>query len=167
MRTATDSRLRLALLCLLLGIYLLVYIPQISSADGEAILAVAAATVRHGTPDIGVFGASDALFAFDRSRMGTFGADGAYYSKKGVVPSVALIPLLLLGLYNWARFGSPFSTGCQFAAGEGQQPRRGAAVQDERLRREAVLDARDAQHHRAAHVGWIARRAANRTAGDR
>ena len=94
--TLTDHRLRLALVCLLLGVYLLVYTPNINSADGEAILAVTASTLRHGVPDIGVIGASDALQPFDMSRMGTFGADGAYYSKKGLTPSIALMPLVLL-----------------------------------------------------------------------
>jgi hypothetical protein len=100
--TLTDHRLRLALACLLLGIYLLVYTPNINSADGEAILAVTASTLRHGVPDIGVIGASDALQPFDMSRMGTFGRDGAYYSKKGVTPSIALAPLVLLArLLPW------------------------------------------------------------------
>jgi hypothetical protein len=94
--TLTDHGLRLALACLLLGLYLLVYTPNINSADGEAILAVTASTLRHGVPDIGVIGASDALQPFDMSRMGTFGRDGAYYSKKGVTPSIALVPLVLL-----------------------------------------------------------------------
>src|SRR5215813_8448063 len=91
-----DNRLRLVLACLLCGLYLLVYTPLINSADGEAILAVTASTLRHGLPDIAVMGADDALQPFDRSRMGTFGADGAYYSKKGVTPSIALTPLVLL-----------------------------------------------------------------------
>jgi hypothetical protein len=100
--TLIDHRLRLALACLLLGLYLLVYTPNINSADGEAILAVTASTLRHGVPDIGVMGASDALQPFDMSRMGTFGRDGAYYSKKGVTPSIALAPLVLLGrLLPW------------------------------------------------------------------
>jgi len=98
----TDHRLRLSLACLLLGLYLLVYIPYPNSADGEAILAVTASTLRHGVPDIGVIGASDALQPFDMSRMGTFGQDGAYYSKKGITPSVALVPLVLLSdLLPW------------------------------------------------------------------
>ncbi len=100
--TLNDHRLRLALACLLLGLYLLVYTPNINSADGEAILAVTASTLGHGVPDIGVIGASDALQPFDMSRMGTFGLDGAYYSKKGVTPSIMLAPLLLLArLLPW------------------------------------------------------------------
>ncbi|MEO8607548.1 MAG: hypothetical protein ABI690_06690 [Chloroflexota bacterium] len=92
----TDFRLRLSLTCILIGVYLLVYVPRVSSIDGEAILGAAAATVRHGVPDIAVVGANDALLPFDMSRMGTFGLDGAYYSKKGVTPSVALVPLVVL-----------------------------------------------------------------------
>lgn len=98
----TDFRLRLSLVCLLLGIYLLVYVPRVNSIDGEAILGAAAATVRHGVPDISVVGANDALLPFEMSRMGTFGLDGAYYSKKGVTPSIALVPLVVLAeVFPW------------------------------------------------------------------
>ncbi|MCC6616863.1 MAG: hypothetical protein IT320_25545 [Anaerolineae bacterium] len=90
-----DQRLRWFLFCLVLGVYLLVYIPQPDSADGNAVLAVTASTLRFGTPDISVLAADDARFEFDMSRMGTFGVDGALYSKKGVAPSIALIPLVL------------------------------------------------------------------------
>jgi hypothetical protein len=92
----TDFRLRLSLACFLIGLYLLVYAPRINSADGEAILAVTASTLRHGIPDVAAIGANDALLPFEMSRMGTFGLDGNYYSKKGVTPSVALVPLVLL-----------------------------------------------------------------------
>ncbi len=91
---SVDNRLRLSLACLLLGLYLLVYVPRINSADGEAILAVAAAAMRHGIPDIAVTGANEALIPFEFARMGAFGMDGGYYSKKGVTPSLALLPLV-------------------------------------------------------------------------
>ncbi|MBE0689614.1 MAG: hypothetical protein IH587_05770, partial [Anaerolineae bacterium] len=90
-----DHRLRWFLFCLVLSIYLLVYIPQPDSADGNAVLAVTSTTLRYGTPDISVLAADDAQFEFDMSRMGTFGADGALYSKKGLAPSIALVPLVL------------------------------------------------------------------------
>jgi hypothetical protein len=96
MLTTHDHKLRLALACLLLGVYLLVYSPRVNSADGEAILNVTASTLRHGIPDIGAMGASEALLPFEMSRMGSFGLDGAYYSKKGVTPSIALAPLVVL-----------------------------------------------------------------------
>jgi len=90
-----DHRLRWFLFCLVLGVYLLVYIPQPDSADGNAVLAVTTSTLRYGTPDISVLAADDARFEFDMSRMGTFGVDGALYSKKGVAPSIVLLPLVL------------------------------------------------------------------------
>ncbi len=91
-----DARLRILLGCLLLGIYLLFYSPHIDSADGQAMLAVTTATLRHGTPDIGATAALDALLPLQMSRMGAFGVDGALYAKKGVTPSLALAPLVLL-----------------------------------------------------------------------
>ncbi len=97
-----DLRLCLSLACILLGLYMLVYIPQVNSADGEAILAVTTSTLRHGLPDIDNMGASEALLPFEMSRMGSFGLDGAYYSKKGVTPSVALAPLVILAeVFPW------------------------------------------------------------------
>ncbi len=80
---------------ILLAGYLLVYINTPDSADGDAILAVSAALVRSGSADISVIGAQDALFEHDMSRMGVFGLDGALYSKKGVAPSLALLPLTI------------------------------------------------------------------------
>ncbi|MBI5671542.1 MAG: hypothetical protein HZC41_26420 [Chloroflexi bacterium] len=93
---SVDTRLRVLLGCLLLGVYLLVYTPRPDSADGQAILAVTAATLRHGVPEIGAIGALDALLPLQMARMGAFGVDGAPYSKKGITPSLALLPLVLL-----------------------------------------------------------------------
>jgi hypothetical protein len=84
------------LFSLLVGLYLLVYTPRLNSIDGQAILAVSTALVREGRFDIGVIGAEDALLPFDKARMGTFGQDGAWYSKKGITPSLALLPLAVL-----------------------------------------------------------------------
>ncbi|MCA9910857.1 MAG: hypothetical protein KC519_19510, partial [Anaerolineae bacterium] len=89
-----DRRLRWFLFCFLLSIYLLVYIPEPDSADGNAVLAVATAFLHQGTPDISAIASDDARFEFDMSRMGTFGVDGALYSKKGVAPSIVLLPLV-------------------------------------------------------------------------
>lgn len=104
MSDSVDNRLRLSLACLLLGLYALVYVPRINSADGEAILAVAASTIRHGIPDIAVTGANEAQIPFEFARMGAFGVDGAYYSKKGVTPSLTLLPLV------WIAEQLPFLT---------------------------------------------------------
>jgi len=41
-------------------------------------------------------GADDALQPFEHVAYGTFGVDGAYYSKKGVTPSVATHTVVLL-----------------------------------------------------------------------
>lgn len=87
---------RIALFSLLLGLYLLVYSPRLNSIDGQAILAVSTTFVRTGRFDIGVIGAADALLPFDKARMGTFGQDGAWYSKKGITPSLALLPFAAL-----------------------------------------------------------------------
>jgi hypothetical protein len=89
----TDQRLRWFVFLILVAAYLLIYINTPDSADGDALLAVSAALVRTGTADISVIGAQDAQFAYDMSRMGVFGVDGALYSKKGLTPSLALIPL--------------------------------------------------------------------------
>lgn len=79
----------------LLAVYLLVYVPAPRDIDGAAMLAVAASTVRHGSPDMGMIGADDALVP-PIGRMGSFGVDGAYYAKKGVTPSLLFSPFVLL-----------------------------------------------------------------------
>jgi hypothetical protein len=89
---ARDRRLRLFIFLILLASYLLAYISTPDSADGDALLAVSAAWVRTGTADVSTIGAQDAQFSFDMSRMGVFGIDGALYSKKGLAPSLALLP---------------------------------------------------------------------------
>jgi hypothetical protein len=83
----------LALFALLLSIYLLAYLNSPDSIDGDATLAVAVSWVQHGTPDIAQLGASESLLP-PMSRMGSFGQDGLLYSKKGVTPSVLLVPLV-------------------------------------------------------------------------
>lgn len=91
-----DLRLRWFIFLLLFALYLLIYTGIPDSADGKALLAVANAIVRQGDTDISVFGAEDARFQLERSRMGVFGQDGGYYSKKGITPSLALIPFVAL-----------------------------------------------------------------------
>jgi hypothetical protein len=88
-----DSRLRWALFCLLLGAYLLVYIPEPDSADGEAVLAVASAFVRTGSVDMHAAAYTDWLIP-PAGRLGSAGIDGATYTKKGLTPSLALLPFV-------------------------------------------------------------------------
>ncbi len=92
MSTSPDARLRILLACLLLGAYLLIYTRRVDSIDGQALLAAASAFVHHGVPQIGAIGAQDSLLPFDRSRMIAYGQDGAPYSKKGITPSLLLLP---------------------------------------------------------------------------
>lgn len=87
--------MRLSLFCLLLGIYLLVYLNRPDAIDGDATLAVTVSFVQHGTPDIAVLGASEGLLP-GLSRMGSFGTDGQLYSKKGVTPSLLLLPFVII-----------------------------------------------------------------------
>lgn len=91
-----DTRYRVLLFCLLLASYLLIYLPQPDSADGDAVLAVAAATLREGSPNINAVAYADWLLPMPASRMGAFGVDGALYAKKGPTPSLALLPLVAL-----------------------------------------------------------------------
>ncbi len=92
----TDARLRLTLFCLLLGTYLFVYVSTPGSADGDALLAVAASTARSGSPNIDSIAYADWLLPLPASRMGTFGVDGALYAKKAPTPSLAMTPLIPL-----------------------------------------------------------------------
>ena len=91
--TAQDRRLCLLLGGLLFAIYLLVYTGIPSTIDGKATLTVTSSFLKHGTPDIAIMGSAEALLP-PLARMGTFGADGLLYAKKGVVPSLVLLPLV-------------------------------------------------------------------------
>ncbi|MFN8418869.1 MAG: hypothetical protein U0528_06460 [Anaerolineae bacterium] len=86
-------RLKLILLGLLIAINTFAYIPAPEDADGVAMLAVAANLVRFGRADIDQAGAQDWLL-LPRGKMGSFGVDGALYAKKGITPTLALIPLV-------------------------------------------------------------------------
>ena len=90
---ASDTRLRLLLGAILLSAYLLVYMGVPSTIDGSATLAVTSSFVKHGTPDITVMGSAEALLP-PLARMGSFGPDGLLYAKKGVTPSLLLLPLV-------------------------------------------------------------------------
>ncbi|MBX3081241.1 MAG: phospholipid carrier-dependent glycosyltransferase [Anaerolineae bacterium] len=92
---SVQLRLLLLLLCLLMGAYLLVYVSAPTDADGMAMLAVSENLVRHGRSDINVIGASDWLL-LPKGKMGTFGVDGALYAKKGITPSLFMLPLVHL-----------------------------------------------------------------------
>jgi hypothetical protein len=89
------SKAPLLLTCLLIGVYLLIYVPAPADADGQALLAVAATAVQHGRLDMNVIGYTEWLLTPD-GRMGNLGIDGALYTKKGLTPSLALMPLVAL-----------------------------------------------------------------------
>jgi len=83
------------LITLLGALYLLIYVPQPASIDGDATLGVAQSLYVWQTPTIDMLGAPDNLLP-PMSRMGTWGTDGAMYAKKGLTPSIALLPLVAL-----------------------------------------------------------------------
>lgn len=86
--------MRLFLACTLLGIYLLVYANAPADADGQALLSVAETAVLHGRLDMNVIGYTE-WFLTDSGKMGNFGSDGALYAKKGITPSLLMIPLVV------------------------------------------------------------------------
>ncbi|MBW4436665.1 MAG: phospholipid carrier-dependent glycosyltransferase [Pleurocapsa minor GSE-CHR-MK-17-07R] len=86
----------LALFCLTLAVCLFVYTGEPNSADGDAMLAAAASLLRTGDPTIGQVLYADMLFPIDQARMGTFDPEGALYSKKGITPTLFLLPLTAL-----------------------------------------------------------------------
>ena len=96
MTLTADSRRFWALFSILMGCYLLIYVASPRSIDGEAILAVARGLIQRGSPEISILGAEEGLLPA-MSRMGSFGLDGELYSKKGISPSILLVPLLSLG----------------------------------------------------------------------
>lgn len=90
---APERRFTLALIGVLLGAYLLVYVPSPVEADGKALLAVAQSLAGRGRADMNLMAAFDETLP-PLARLGTLGADGALYSKKGPTPSLALVPLV-------------------------------------------------------------------------
>jgi hypothetical protein len=94
--TPSHTTRHIWLIITLLGaLYLLIYVPQPASIDGDATLGVAQNLYVWQTPTIDMLGAPDNLLP-PMSRMGTWGTDGALYAKKGVTPSLALLPLVAL-----------------------------------------------------------------------
>jgi hypothetical protein len=89
-----DQRLRAFVFLCVLAACLLIYTGIPDSADGTAMLAVARSMVQRASFDIAIIGAEDAQFEQNRSRMGVFGIDGEMYSKKGLTPSLALLPFV-------------------------------------------------------------------------
>lgn len=87
----TSHRHLWGIVAMLGMLYALMFINQPVSIDGEATLAVAHNLIQHGTPTIENIGASENLLPA-MSRMGTWGVDGALYSKKGITPSLLLLP---------------------------------------------------------------------------
>jgi hypothetical protein len=87
--------LRWCLFTLLLTVYALLYTGRPDSLDGEAMLAVSTSLVHSGTPTMNALAYSDWL-AVPMPGMGMLGVDGAVYAKKGMLPSVALVPVVAL-----------------------------------------------------------------------
>ncbi len=96
-----PTHISLFLFCVLTGAYLLGYTSTPQSADGEALLIAAVTTVQHGSPDIMLQGAAEALLP-EQARMGNLGTGGLLHAKKGPAPSLLLIPLVVLAdLLPW------------------------------------------------------------------
>ncbi|MFN8530879.1 MAG: hypothetical protein U0670_19925 [Anaerolineae bacterium] len=89
-----DSRLRWLVFSLLLGSCLIFASNKPDSLDGEAVLAVSAAIVRTGSPDMNAIAYSDWIMP-PSAGMGRTGLDGATYAKKGISPTLALIPFVV------------------------------------------------------------------------
>lgn len=89
--------LRVGLLCLLLGVYALVYVGQNHSKDEDWMLSAASTFVRHGELHIESVAANEwgsSVFATEILRA--FAPDGAAYTKKGILPTVAMMPFIAL-----------------------------------------------------------------------
>lgn len=95
-------RLQVLLVCVLLGVYLLVFIPAPESADGSALAAVAVSWARTGSPTMNAVVYADYYMPSAMGWMGTVGVDGAIYAKKGVTPSLLLAPLVVVSdVFPW------------------------------------------------------------------
>lgn len=95
-RSSPSLRLQILLVCALLGAYLLILPPAPESADGNALAAVAVSWVRSGSPNMNAVVYADYYMPTMMARMGSVGVDGAVYAKKGVTPSIFLMPLVVL-----------------------------------------------------------------------
>jgi hypothetical protein len=87
------THLRGCLVALLLAVYALAYSGRPDSLDGEAMLAVSTSLFRTGTPTMNALAYSDWL-SVPMPGMGMRGVDGAVYAKKGMLPSIALLPFV-------------------------------------------------------------------------
>src|SRR5262245_46891496 len=96
LRSSAAVRLQVLLVCVLLGIYLLPLSPAPDSADGNAIAAVATSWVRSGSPNMDAVVYGDSFMFSEIATMGSVGRDDAVYSKKGVTPSLLLMPLVVM-----------------------------------------------------------------------
>lgn len=85
---------RASLILILLGLYVFAYVPVPDSLDGEALLAVASSIVRRGSADMNVIAYTDWIMP-PNAGMGQIGLDGEVYSKKGIAPSLTLVPFVL------------------------------------------------------------------------
>ena len=94
--TSVALRFQILLVCVLLGAYLLILSPAPDSTDATAMTAVAASWVRSGSPNMNGVAFTDAQMLSPMGYVGSLGADGAVYAKKGVTPSIFLVPLVLL-----------------------------------------------------------------------
>ncbi|MCU0512337.1 MAG: hypothetical protein MUE40_07180 [Anaerolineae bacterium] len=95
--SVTDQRLRLALGLLLLAVYLLVYIPVPDSIDGSDTLDVARTLVLAGSPAATILSTPRQLIVSGaQGEQYLISPDGERYSKKGVAPSLLLLPLVAL-----------------------------------------------------------------------
>ncbi|HLV36348.1 MAG TPA: hypothetical protein VKY59_14575, partial [Spirillospora sp.] len=92
---AQDTRFRLLLCGILIAAYMLVYVDVPATIDGKATLAVTSSLLKYGTPDINVIGSAEGLLP-PMARMGSFGQDGLLYAKKGITPSLFLLPFVQL-----------------------------------------------------------------------
>ena len=93
--TGLDTRFRLLLVGICVSACMLVYLGVPVTIDGKATLSVAASLVKHGTPDLMILGSAEGLLP-PVSRMGRFGTDGLLYAKKGIIPSLLLLPFIAL-----------------------------------------------------------------------
>jgi hypothetical protein len=82
-----DRLFRAGLFCFLLGLYLCFYVGRPDSADGKALVAASASLAQQGRAEIGLVAASDGLLP-KLAQLGVAGADGALYTKKGIVPAL-------------------------------------------------------------------------------
>lgn len=93
----TDNRVILCLGLIILNLYLLVYMNAPSSIDGADTLDVAITWVQHGEPTATRLISSRQLIVGNgEEEFYTLSNNGERYSKKGIIPSLILLPLLML-----------------------------------------------------------------------